>query len=42
MVIPRDSARVIHIPGVMDTTKKVGINADNKARFSDITGRLLH
>ena len=35
MVMPNDNASVIHMPGVMDTTKKVGMNADSNCRFSD-------
>jgi hypothetical protein len=34
MVIPIDSANVMHMPGVIDTTKNVGIKADNNDQFN--------
>ncbi|GGE73643.1 hypothetical protein GCM10011533_27590 [Streptosporangium jomthongense] len=37
IVIPSDSARVIHMPGVIETIKNVGINADNSDGFKKDT-----
>ncbi|CAH1546477.1 hypothetical protein THOG05_70125 [Vibrio rotiferianus] len=33
ILIPSVKARVMHIPGVIDTKKKVGMNMVNKAVF---------
>ncbi|GAA0221549.1 hypothetical protein GCM10009084_04310 [Marinomonas primoryensis] len=34
IVIPNVMANVMHIPGVIDTKKNVGINAERSARFT--------
>lgn len=36
-VMPSDNASVMHMPGVMETTKKVGMKADNKERLRNDT-----
>ncbi|ALM72963.1 hypothetical protein FORC36_3452 [Vibrio vulnificus] len=35
MLIPRVKAKVIHIPGVIETKKKVGMKAESSAKFME-------